>query len=92
MVVDAYRANNVDRDLIGGDLMKELTVRYLLNDDVYAALSEVTDLYNKVTGGNDTPDHLFSVIMIWGSDSDIKGRLDYCKQNFSANLSPEIAP
>lgn len=72
--------------------MKELTVRYLLNDDVYAVLSEVTDLYNKVTGGNDTPDHLFNAIMILGSDSDIKGRLDYCKQNFAANLPPEIAP
>ena len=69
--------------------MKELTVKYLISDDKYKELEEITGLYNKGAEKESTPENLFEIIMLVGCMYEINAKLDYAKRSLLANQQKE---
>lgn len=64
-----------------------MKVDYILDEEETKRLNYITELYNKASGNYHTPEQTFSALMIIGSASDIRQRMDFAEHNFSAIIA-----
>lgn len=62
--------------------MQKMTVEYYITGDERERLEYITDLFNRATGKDHTPEQTFTALMTIGSARDIRDKMDYAESNF----------